>query len=193
MEAALMVIGVNQRTAPVAIRERFRVGESRLSCALYLLARAEGIEEVAVLETCNRTEFILWTSDFTTAATSVLGFLVREHGLRLTEWRYFYRLLGDGALQHVFRVAAGLDSLVLGEPEITGQVKSAWVKAQQAGTCGRILNAVFQKALNVSKPLRNGTSIAAAAVSAPYATGELTREVLGSLEGRKVLSRRFDE
>ncbi|MCL5287621.1 MAG: glutamyl-tRNA reductase, partial [Acidobacteria bacterium] len=88
---------------------------------------------------------------------------------------------------HIFRVTSSLDSMVVGEPEITGQVKSAWARAQQAGTTGRFLDAVFQKALSVAKRVRNETPIGAAAVSVPYAAVELARQIFGSLEQRKVL------
>lgn len=187
MEPTLVVIGVNHRTAAVEVRERFWISEERRYEALQQLVRAGGIEEAVVLATCNRTEFILWASHYSAAATSVLNWLVREYGLRLCDWKYFYRLVGDAAVQHVFRVAASLDSMVVGEPQIVGQVKSAWAKAQQAGASGRFLDAVFQKALSVSKRVRNETAISVAAVSVPSAAVELARQIFGSLEGRKAL------
>ena len=154
-----MVIGVNYRTAPVAVRERFWIAEGRRSEALLQLSGAEGIDEVAVLATCNRTEFILWTRDASNASGSVLNFLTREYGLKLSEWKHFYRKLDEQALEHIFRVASSLDSMVVGEPEIVAQVKSAWALAQQVGTTGRFLDAVFQKALTVGKRVRNETAI----------------------------------
>ncbi len=187
LEATLVVIGLNHRTATVEVRERFWISEEHRYEALHQLVRAGGIEEAVVLATCNRTEFILWASDYSAAASSVRNFLVREYGLRLCDWKYFYRLVGDAAIQHVFRVTASLDSMVVGEPQIVGQVKSAWTKAQQAGASGRFLDAVFQKALGVSKRARNETAIGVAAVSIPSAAVELARQILGSLEGRKVL------
>jgi glutamyl-tRNA reductase len=182
-----MVIGVNYRTAPVAVRERFWISDSRRYEALLQLSRAEGVDEVAVLATCNRTEFILWTRDASTAAGSVLNFLTREYGLRLCEWKHFYRKLDEAALAHIFRVASGLDSMVIGEPEIVAQVKAAWALAQEVGTSGRILDSVFQKALTVSKRVRNETAIGSAAVSIPYAAVELAKEIFGTLQDRKVL------
>jgi len=146
-----MLIGINFRTAPVAVRERFWISENRRYEALLQLARSEGIEEVMVLATCNRTEFLLWANDATVAANSVLHFLTAEYGLKLCEWQHFYRLLDEAALLHIFRVASSLDSMVLGEPQIIGQVKAAWQQAQKAGTTGRFLDAVMQKALSVSK------------------------------------------
>ena len=187
MEPTLAVIGLNFRTSPVAVRERFWISEPRRYEALHQLVRSEGIEEVIVLATCNRTEFILWASDVPTAANSVLRFLTQEYQLRLCEWSHFYRLMDDVALTHIFRVSSSLDSMVLGEPEITGQVKQAWAQAQEAGTTGRFLDAVMQKALTVSKRTRTETAIGSSAVSVPYATVELSRNILGELAGREVL------
>ncbi len=182
-----MVIGVNYRTAPVVVRERFWISEPRRCEALVQLSRAEGIDEAAVLATCNRTEFILWTRDAATASGSVLNFLTREYGLKLSDWKHFYRFVGEQALAHMFRVAGGLDSMVVGEPEIVAQVKDAWALAQHVGTSGRYLDALFQKALTVSKRVRNETAISSAAVSVPYAAVELARQIFGSLKDRKVL------
>lgn len=187
MEPTLAVIGVNFRTSPVAVRERFWISESRRYDALRQLVRSEGIEEVIVLVTCNRTEFILWASDVPTAANSVLRFLTQEYQLRLCEWSHFYRLMDNVALTHIFRVTSSLDSMVLGEPEITGQVKQAWAQAQEAGTTGRSLDSVMQKALTVSQRTGTETAIGSSAVSIPYATAELSRKVLGELKGCKVL------
>lgn len=182
-----MVIGVNYRTAPVAVRERFWISEPRRYEALVQLSHAEAIDEVAVLATCNRTEFILWTRDAAAASGSVLNFLTREYGLRLCEWKHFYRKIDEQALTHVFRVASSLDSMVIGELEIVAQVKSAWALALQVGTAGRFLDAVFQKALTVSERVRNETAVGSAAVSVPHAAVELAKQIFGSLKDRKVL------
>lgn len=187
MEPTLAVIGLNFRTSPVAVRERFWISPARRSEALLQLVRSEGIEEIIVLATCNRTEFIIWASDVPTAANSVLRFLTQEFQLKLSEWSHFYRLMDDVALTHIFRVTSSLDSMVLGEPEITGQVKDAWALAQQTGTTGRFLDAVMQKAMTVSKRVRTETAIGSSAVSVPYASVQLSREVLGDLAGREVL------
>ncbi|HKN33308.1 MAG TPA: glutamyl-tRNA reductase [Terriglobales bacterium] len=187
MEPSLMVIGLNFRTAPVAIRERFWISENRRCEALVQLSRAEGIDEIVVLATCNRTEFLLWANDATLASNSVLRFLTAEYDLRLCEWKHFYRLLNEAALLHIFRVASSLDSMVIGEPQIIAQVKGAWQLAQKVGTTGRFLDAVLQKGLTVSKKVRNETAIGNAAISIPYAAVETARQLFGSLEGRKVL------
>ena len=182
-----MVIGLNHRTAPVAVRERFWISEDRRYQALGRLGQADGIEEVVVLATCNRTEFLLWASEPTMAANSLLRFLSGEYGLKLCEWEHFYRLLDEAALLHIFRVASSLDSMVLGEPQIIAQVKGAWEQARNLGTTGRFLDAVLQKALTVSKRVRNETAIGSSAVSIPSAAVELAKQIFGSLEQRRVL------
>src|SRR5581483_8363876 len=175
------------RTAPVAVRERFWISEPKRYEALVRLAQAEGVEEVIVLATCNRTEFLMWTSDATLAANSVQRFLSAEYDLKLCELRHFYRLLDDAALQHIFNVASSLDSMVIGEPQIVSQLKGAWLQAQKIGSTGRFLDAVIQKALTVSKRVRNETAIGNSAVSVPYAAVQLAKQILGSLRERKVL------
>ena len=187
MEPTLAVIGLNFRTSPLAVRERFWVSSARRPDALQQLVRSEGIDEIIVLATCNRTEFIVWASDAPTAADSVLRFLAQEYQLKLFEWSHFYRLMDDVALAHVFRVASGLDSMVLGEAEIAHQVAEAWAQARQSGTTGRFLDGIMQKALAVSKRTRAETAIGCTAVSVPHAAAELSKQVLGDLSGREVL------
>src|SRR5580700_3905297 len=187
MEPTLMVVGLNYRTAPVEVRERFWIAENRRYEALVHLSHAEGIEELIVMATCNRTEFWLWANDVTLAANSVMRLLGAEYGLKLCEWKHFYRLLDEAALLHIFRVASSLDSMVVGEPQVIAQVKQAWQQAKNVGASARFLDTVMQKALTVSKRVRSETAIGNAAVSVPYAAVELTRQILGSLENKKVL------
>ena len=187
MEPALMVVGLNYRTAPVAVRERFWISENRRYEALVQLSRAEGIEEVIVMATCNRTEFWLWATDVTLSANSVMRLLGAEYGLKLCEWKHFYRLLDEVALLHIFRVASRLDSMVVGEPQVVSQVKEAWKQAEKVGATGRFLDAVLQKALTVSERVCSETAIGNAAVSIPYAAVELARRIFGTFENKKVL------
>ena len=187
MEPTLMVIGLSSRTAEVAVREHFWISESRRSEALVELARAEGIEEVAILATGNRTEFLLWAGDPTLAANSVLRFLSAEYDLKLCEWKHFYRLLDEEALLHIFRVASGLDSSLIGETKVAAQVRATWQQAQKLGTSGRFLDTVLQKAMAVADKVRQETDLGAAAESVPSAVEETARQVFGSLAGRKVL------
>jgi len=187
MEPSLMVVGLNYRTAPVAVRERFWISENRLCEALVHLSRAEGIDEVIVLSTCNRTEFLLWANDVTLAANSVMRLLAAEYGLQLCEWKHFYRLLDEAALLHIFRVASCLDSMVVGAPQIIQHVKEAWQQAQKLGATGRFLDAVLQKALSVSERVRSETAIGKQAVSIPSTAVEFARQTLGTLEYKKIL------
>jgi glutamyl-tRNA reductase len=187
VEPTLMVVGLNYRTAPVAVRERFWISETRRYEALVQMSRAEGIDEVIVLATCNRTEFLLWVNDVTLAANSVMRLLGAEYGLMLCEWKHFYRLLDEAALLHILRVASSLDSMVVGEPQVVSQVKQAWQQAQKVGATGRFLDAVMQKALTVSKRVRSETAIGNAAVSIPYAAVELARQIFGTFKDKKVL------
>ncbi|HEY4959316.1 MAG TPA: hypothetical protein VII29_00540, partial [Terriglobales bacterium] len=187
MEPTLAVIGLNFRTSPVAIRERFWIAEPRRYETLHQLVRSEGIEEVAVLATCNRTEFIVWANDVPEASNSVLRFLTQEYQLKLCEWSHFYRLMDDAALTHIFQVAAGLDSMVLGEPEIAAHLREALQQAQKSGTSGRFLDGIIQKALAVSARVRSETAIADSNLTVPFASVELSIDVLGDLSGCEVL------
>lgn len=182
-----MVIGLNHRTAPLAMRESFWISENRRYEVLNRLKRGDGIEEVAVLSTCWRTEFVIWASEPTLAANSLLHFLSVEHGLKLTEWEHFYRLLDERALTHVFRVTSGLESLVLGESQIVSQVKAAWEQARTVGAAGHFLDAVLSKALEVAEQVRHQTPIEKLSVSIPTAALVVARHIFGSLDGRKIL------
>jgi glutamyl-tRNA reductase len=175
LDPCLIVIGLNHQTASVAVRERFWISKLRQYEALDHLRQAEGVEEIIALASCNRTEFLLWASDPTLAANSVLRFLTAEYGLKLCEWRHFYRLVDEAAFLHILRVAAGLDSMVLGEPQIVSQVRAAWQQAQEVASSARHLDTVIEKALTVSQRVHDETAIGNCAVPAPYAAVELAR------------------
>ncbi len=187
VEPSLMVIGVNHRTAPVATRERFWISEKRRYEALAELAQAEGIEEVMVLSTCARTEFLLWSTDVTLAANSVMRLLSAQCGLKLSEWENFYRHLDDAALLHIFRLAAGLDSVVSGDTQIVSQLKESWRQAQKMNTAGRYLDAVIQKAMRVSERIRCDSKIDFPQFSIADAAVKVARQVFGSLQEKKLL------
>jgi len=182
-----MVVGLNYRTAPVAVRERFWISQERSPEVRAELCKAEGIGEAIVIATCNRTEFWLWVDDVTLAENSVMRLLGAEFGLLLCEWKHFYRLLDEAALLHIFRVASSLDSKLVGESQVVSQVKDAWQQAQKVGTTGRYLDAVLEKALAVSDRVHRETAIGNAANSIPYAAVALATEALGTLESKKVL------
>jgi len=187
VEPTLAVIGLNFRTSPVAVRERFWIGEPQRYEALHRLLRSEGIEEAIILATCNRTEFIVWANDVPAAANSVLRLLTHDFRLKLCDWSHFYRLMEDVAFTHLFQVASGLDSAVLGEPEVTSQLREAWEQARNAGATGRFLDTIVQKALAVSARVRLETPIGDSSLTFPYAAVELAIDVLGDLSGREVL------
>jgi len=188
-----MVIGLNHRTAPLATRERFWIGENQRYEALRQLKTAEAIEEVIVLGTRLPTEFLLWASEPTLAANSILQFLSSEYGLKLTEWQHFYRVLDEAALIHIFRLPSGLDSLFLSEPQVVAQVEAAWKQARTVGASGPFLNSTLELALEVSRRVRSETAIGKLAVSIPSAALELSRQTFGSLDGRKLLLLGTDE
>lgn len=193
LEPTLVVVGLNHRTAPLAMRERFWIGENRRYDVLRQLRRAEGIDEVAVLCTRCRTEFLVWASEPTLAANSLLQFLSSGYGLKLTEWQHFYRLLDSAALTHIFRVASGLDSLFLGEPQVAAQVGAAQQHARVIGAAGPFLNSTLTKALEISAKVRSETAIGKLAVSIPTAALELARQIFGTLDNRRVLLLGTDE
>jgi glutamyl-tRNA reductase len=193
LEPTLMVIGLNHRTAPFAMRERFWIGENRRYEVLRRLKTADGIEEVAVLCTRCRTEFVVWANEPTLAANSILQFLSSDGGLKLSEWQHFYRLLDEAALVHLFRVASGLDSLFLGEPQIVAQMESAWKQARNVGATGTFLNAALSKALEVSQKVRSETPIGNLGISIPTAALAVARQIFGTLQNRRVLLLGTDE
>lgn len=188
-----MVIGLNHHTAPLAMRERFWISEPRRYEVLRELKRAEGVEEVAVLCTRCRTEFLVWASEPTQAANSLLQFLSSDRGLKLTEWQHFYRLLGEAALAHIFRVTSGIDSLFLGEPQVVAQVENALHQAQTVGAAGPLLTATLDKALEVSHKVRSETEVGRVEISVPTAALDLARQIFGTLENRSVLLLGTDE
>ena len=187
MEPTLMVVGVNHRTAPLDIRERFWIAKDRRYEVLRQLKTAEGIEELVVLSTCCRTEFLLWASEPTLAANSLIHYLSAEHGLKLSEWEHFYRRLDDAALKHVFRVTCGLDCQRLCEAEVAGCMRAAWEQARTVGAARRYLNALLESAISVSERVSHQTRSAKKGVTVPSVALDLARRIFGSLEGRNLL------
>jgi glutamyl-tRNA reductase len=186
MQPALVVIGLNHRTASLDVRERFWMSAERRTEALATLSQAEGIEEVFVFSTCQRTEFVVW-GDPTLAINSVLRFLAAKYDLKLSEWNGFYRLLDESALVHVFRVSCGLDSMSIGEGRIARQVSAAWQQTRASGSTGRYLDAVLRKVLSVRRRVLKQTAVEGRLISAPHAAVELAREVFESLAKRNIV------
>ena len=187
MEPTLMVIGLNHRTAPLAMRERFWIGESRRYEVLRKLKNAEGVEEALVLSTRCRTEFLIWAGEPTLAANSILQYLSNEHGLKLSEWEHFYRLLDEAVLTHVFRLACGLDCQMSCGPDVVTNLTGAWEQARTVGTTGRSLNTLVEQALRVAEKIRKEKQIGETSACLATMARDLAGQVFGSLEGRRVL------
>ncbi len=181
---AFNILGINHRTAPVALREKVAFNENRLIAALRTLRQESGVAEVVILSTCNRTE-VYWAGSASGAELS--QWLERHHGdsLDLASSLYVHR--EQSAVQHAFSVASGLDSMVLGEAQILGQLKDAYRVAQEAGSTGPALNKLFQAAFSAAKRVRSETQIGANAVSLASATVSLARRMYANLNTQTAL------
>ncbi len=187
MQQSLVIIGLNFRTASLEVRERFWISDVRRYEALHQLVRSEGIDEAVVLSTPYRTEFIIWASDASSAANSVLRFLTREYNLKLCEWSNFYRLLDEAALTHLFRLTSAIDTVAVGETGILAYLTAAWDQAEKASSLGRFLSSVFESSLAISRRVLNETAAGTPSVSVASAVIDLCRTILPSLEGKRVL------
>jgi len=182
----LVVIGLNHKTAPVELREKLSVPEARLPDALKSLASREHISECLVLSTCNRTEIHAYTSTKSDDSI-VIAWMSDFFELSEQEFRpYLYSQSGHKAIEHLFRVASGIDSMVLGEAQILGQVKAAYQAALGVST-GVVLDALFQQAINVGKRARAETEIGSGAFSIGSVAAGLAKSIFGELKGRVVL------
>lgn len=183
----IAAVGLNHRTAPLAVRERLVFPETQLKDTLRQLVAYDGVASCVLISTCNRTELYAAVSH-EKKVDVIWRFLAGHCGRPVDEMhRYGYQMMLGEAVEHLFQVAAGLDSMVLGETQILGQVKTAYQIAQDAGTVNGLMNLVFQQTLAVGKRVRAETGIDRNPVSISYAAVELARQVLGSLEGRTVL------
>lgn len=186
--AELLALGVSHKTAPLDLRERLSLTEGRAAGALRELADAAGIHEAAAISTCNRTELYLIVSDPVEAESTALGVLTRKAEIRPTELLgHLYSLRSSEAARHLLRVTAGLDSMILGEAEIQGQVKRAYELALVEGVTGPVLNRLFRGALSAGGRARAETGISEKGLSIPSVAVELARQALGDLARRRVL------
>lgn len=184
----ILVVGLNHRTAPVEIRERLAFTKETLPQALGSLKSQPHIQGCAILSTCNRTEVYAAVTDVEAGLTGINRVLSKSCNLPLSEIRdYFYTKTLYDAVRHLFRVASGLDSMILGETQILGQVRQAYQDACELGVTNGILNTFFQQAITVGKRVRTETKIDQNAVSISYAAVELAKQSFGNLEGRSVL------
>ncbi len=182
----LFLTGISHKTAPVHLREKLAIAEGLLPRALQDLQRF-GASEAVVLSTCNRVEFALSVPDEVEPGDVIDRFLADWQGSSSAFEGHIYRHEARAAIQHVFRVAASLDSMVVGEPQILGQLKAAYAAAKSEGTVGGLLETVLTRAFNVAKRVRSETGIGQMAVSVSYAAVELARKIFGSLEGQTVM------
>ncbi len=186
---ALVILGLNHNTAPVEVREKLAFNQKHLEeAAEQIFARIPEIDEKVILSTCNRVEIYAHVQDAEKGMQALKNFLYRYHELDAGSLEpYFYSYTHEEAVEHLFKVSSSLDSMVMGEPQILGQVKDAYQNARKVKATGRILNQLFEKAFNVAKRVRTETAVAESAVSISYAAVELAEKIFGSLEGRTVL------
>ena len=188
MEREILIVGVNHRTAPVEVREQVAFKDGLLDDALQRLVTIPPIDEGVILSTCNRVEVIAATSDADTALEALTDFLAaNEHQRRerLAEHLSVYR--GREAVRHLFRVAASLDSMVVGEPQILGQLKDFYGRAATAGCAGAVLHRCFHKSFSVAKRVRTETGVASRAVSVSSAAVELASKIFDRLEDQTAM------
>lgn len=185
---SVVVIGLNHRTVPLELLERMTVSHDRLEKSLHDLVGRPNISEVVLLSTCNRTEVYVVAERFHGAWQDVRNFLSELAHMAPEEFsHHLYSHYDDGAVQHLFSVAAGIDSAVLGESEILGQVREAWEQGQRAGTARSAMNLLFRQALQVGKRARTETGIGRHVTSVSQAAVAMASDRLGSLEGVQVL------
>ncbi|HYN05283.1 MAG TPA: glutamyl-tRNA reductase [Vicinamibacteria bacterium] len=182
----IVVVGLNHETAPVAVREALAFPKEALPEALARVREEAGLGEAVILSTCNRVEVYGRSTD--SSGDAVAAFLARYHSRNLEDIApHLYRLEGEAAVRHAFRVAASLDSMVMGEPQILGQVKDAYEVAEKAGSLGSVLTALRNRSVAAAKRARTETAIGRNAVSVSHVAVELARKIFGTLRDRSVL------
>jgi glutamyl-tRNA reductase len=184
----LLLVGASHRTAPLELRERLDFCSRGLDEAVKALAARPLVGEGVIISTCNRAELYVVSPGSDRTTDHLMDFIAEFHDLPADRVRpHLYALVDSDAARHLFRVASGLDSLVVGEPQILGQVKEAFATATTAHTSGPLLNKLFHWAFGVGKRVRSETALAEGAVSVSYAAVSLARKIFGNLAGRRVL------
>jgi glutamyl-tRNA reductase len=184
----IAICGLSHRTAPVEVREKMALPAPSIPAALTELNLQAGVKESLILSTCNRVELALALDDSASLNDALSHFLEKQSSLKLaTVDQYLYKLEGRDAVRHLFRVASSLDSMVVGEPQILGQLKDAYSLAKEMGTVSSHLDQLITRAFHVAKRVRSETEIGESAVSVSYAAVELAREIFGNLAGSKVM------
>ncbi len=185
---SVIVVGVNHKTAPVEIRERLSFSEQSLPQSYELLLESPVIQGCVIVSTCNRTEIYAHTAEVEAGAETVLKLLQNKSGVDpVLIKKYTYLLSNNKAVRHLFRVTSGLDSMLLGETQILGQVRTAYQHAHNNAATDKLINVLFKQAIEVGKRARTETGIDQNAVSVSYAAVEMARQIFGELKGRSVL------
>lgn len=182
----LLAVGISHHTAPVEIRERVAITRWEVTDRVRELSAMPGVEEVIILGTCNRTEIYCLSSE--TGKDSLLEWIHHVNDLKPGELsEHFYSFEGEEAARHLVRVASGLDSLVLGETQILGQLKEAWQLAHDAGTMGKVLDRLFQHTFAAAKAIRTQSGISEHPVSVAYTAVVLARQIFSELQSKTVV------
>jgi len=187
---SIVLVGVNHKSAPIEVRERLAFTEDACAAGLRSLVDGQIVREALIVSTCNRVEVLTETANEQLSDTTerVMQFLSRSDYLPRSFYEtHLYTHTDDQAVRHLFRVTSALDSMVVGEPQVLGQVRKAYSIALEAGTAGRILNRLVHHAFRVAKRVRNETGIAANAVSISYMAVELGKKIFKSLKGQTAL------
>lgn len=184
----IVVVGLSHKTAPVDVREKLSFPEATAPDALKALMRYEGLREGLILSTCNRVELYTCVQDSARGVEQIKKFISEYHKLSPESLEKALYVYADAqGVRHTFRVASSLDSMVVGEPQILGQLKDAFDLALKAKTTSTVLNKLLKKAISVAKRVRTETRIAESAVSISFAAVELARKIFGELEGKSVM------
>ncbi|WLR44105.1 glutamyl-tRNA reductase [Bacillus carboniphilus] len=184
----ILAVGLNYRTAPVEIREKVSFKAEELATAMKKLKNQKSVLENVIVSTCNRTEIFAVVDQLHTGRYYLKAFLAEWFDLEKEEFAPFLQYYeNDSAVEHLFRVACGLDSMVIGETQILGQVRSSFLSAQNVETTGTVFNHLFKQAVTVAKKVHSKTDIGSNAVSVSYAAVELAKKVFGSLHNQHVL------
>ncbi|MDP2689290.1 MAG: glutamyl-tRNA reductase [Deltaproteobacteria bacterium] len=184
----LIIVGLNHKTSPVEIREKLSFPAQSIGEPLKRLTGGYGLTEGVILSTCNRVEVLAITGDMEKGVWQIKRFLSEFHGIPLAKLdEHLYVHQGEEAVKHLFRVGAGLDSMVMGEPQILGQVKDSYGYAVQHDTAGVIVNKLYHKAFQVAKRIRSETKIGESAVSISFAAVELAKKIFGDLAGKSAM------
>ncbi len=186
-ELQMFCLGLNYRSCPVAVREQFAVGKSQLAEVNAAIAALPGVSECVLLSTCNRTEIYYWSNLPAHSLDAILGYFLGNTPDSITRRKLFYHYSDSDALFHLAAVASGLDSMVVGETEIFGQLKDAYRHALESGVTGALSNRTFQNVFTIGKRVRTSSQITSGPTSVGAAAVQMAQEILHNLEGANVL------